>query len=175
MNDVQTRRMMDYSEYEKIAPRLREKSLQISRMMGMNDDDALDVAQDVLLKLWQMRHELSRFRSLDALVAVCTRHRAVDLYRRNAHSASLVEVNDDLLTDSFTPLAELEIAETSRWLHEKIRSLPDKEHMVLMMRQVEKREYGEIARLLGIEETSARVLLARARKKLLQQFNQHSQ
>ena len=44
-----------------------------------------------------------------------------------------------------------------------------------MMRQVEKREYGEIARLLGIEETSARVLLARARKKLLEQFNQHSQ
>ena len=95
MNDVQTRRMMDYSEYEKIAPRLREKSLQISRMMGMNDDDALDVAQDVLLKLWQMRHELSRFRSLDALVAVFTRHRAVDLYRRNAHSASLIEVNDE--------------------------------------------------------------------------------
>ena len=44
-----------------------------------------------------------------------------------------------------------------------------------MMRQVERREYCEIARLLGIEEASARVLLARARKKLLQQFKQYSQ
>ncbi|MGN0214208.1 MAG: RNA polymerase sigma factor [Muribaculaceae bacterium] len=167
--------MMNLKEYEQIAPRLREKSLQTSRLLGVDDDDALDLAQDVLLKLWQMRHELGRFRSLDALVVVCTRHRAVDLYRQKSRLASLADVDTSLLSDRFTPLDELELAETSSWLHKKIRSLPDKEHTVLIMRQVEKRDYSEIALLLGIEETSARVLLARARKKLLQQFKQHSQ
>jgi DNA-directed RNA polymerase specialized sigma24 family protein len=43
------------------------------------------------------------------------------------------------------------------------------------MRQVEHRSYDEIAALLGIEESSAKVLLSRARKWLLEQCSQREQ
>ena len=166
---------MDSKEFETIAPLLRAKSLQVSRKMGLAADDADDVAQDVLLKLWQMRSELGASHPPEALVVVATRHRAIDLFRAAKHIAyeDALDVTSRICQE--TPIDALEYAETDRWLRNKIRALPDKEHAVLMMRQVERREYCEIARLLGIEEASARVLLARARKKLLQQFKQYSQ
>ena len=62
MNDG--RNKMDYKEFEIIAPRLRSLSMQTSRMMGVSDDDADDIAQDVLLKIWMMRSDLQRFHSM---------------------------------------------------------------------------------------------------------------
>ena len=44
-----------------------------------------------------------------------------------------------------------------------------------MLRQVEGRSYEEIAALLGIEPTSARVILSRARKWLLKQYKEREQ
>lgn len=165
---------MDSIEFENIAARLRAKSLQISRMMGLSADDADDVAQDVLLKIWLIRHDLAPERSIDAIVAVATRHRAIDMFRQSKRTSAIDDVDISSVSDQFTPLNDLEYAETDKWLQEKIRSLPDSERTVLMMRQVQKREYSEIAAVIGIEETSARVLLSRARKKLLQQFKDYA-
>ena len=53
---------MDRSEFERMAPRLRERI--VSMVVGMSaeadSDMADDVAQDTLLKLWMMRDKLDR-------------------------------------------------------------------------------------------------------------------
>lgn len=165
---------MSDKEYENIASQLRAKSLQVSQRMGLSADDADDVAQEVLLKLWLMRAELDESHPVEALVVVATKNRAIDMFRTKTHLSDIPDLELMTLAGGSLPTDEIEYAETLSWLQEKMHSLPDKERAVLMMRQVEKREYSEIATLLGIEETSARVLLARARKKLLQQFKQYS-
>jgi len=43
---------------------------------------------------------------------------------------------------------------------------------VLQMRQVENMEFAEIARIIGTSETSARVILSRARAKVMEQLRQ---
>ena len=171
MNDG--RNKMDYKEFETIAPRLRSLSMQTSRMMGVNDDDADDIAQDVLLKIWMMRSDLRRFHSIEALTVVATKHVAIDMYRRRKNSLPITDDIDSILVDNNTPLRQIISDETIKWIEQRARALPDKEHTVLRLRQVEKREYSEIARLMGIEEASARVILSRARKHLLQQFNNY--
>ena len=59
---------MDRSEFERMAPRLRERI--VSMVVGMSaeadSDMADDVAQDTLLKLWMMRDKLDKYRSIDS-------------------------------------------------------------------------------------------------------------
>ena len=64
--------------------------------------------------------------------------------------------------------------EEERWIKQRMAELPPRQHTVLVMRQVEHRTYEEIASLLGIEASSAKVLLSRARKWLLEQCTMHN-
>ncbi|MGM9802943.1 MAG: RNA polymerase sigma factor [Muribaculaceae bacterium] len=166
---------MNSVEFENIAPAMRRLSLLVARRMGMSSDDADDIAQDVLIKLWTMRGELHRFKSLEALVTVSTKHLAIDMWRRSSRSEPLDEsITAELLDQTGSPHQQLEDVENSEWLLNRLSQSPSKEMMVLRMRQVEHREYSEIARLLAIGETSARSLLVRARKRLLEEIKKRN-
>lgn len=68
--------------------------------------------------------------------------------------------------------AQLECEENEQWIQTVVRSLPDKYRTVLHMRQVEQMEFIEIANIIGTTETSVRVILSRARAKMLEQLKQ---
>ena len=53
-----------------------------------------------------------------------------------------------------------------------VGALPDKYRAVLQMRQVEQMEFSEIAAVMGTTETSVRIILSRARAKLMEQIKQ---
>ena len=60
------------------------------------------------------------------------------------------------------------------WLEQCIKELPETEHTILYMRQVEKRTNEEIARLLDISVASVSTLLARARRHLLEKIKRRN-
>ena len=51
---------MTDSAFEQQARRLWQKAVDASRRYGASDAEAEDIAQDVMLRLWQMRAELER-------------------------------------------------------------------------------------------------------------------
>lgn len=160
---------MTEAHFKFIASQLRLKAFNTALAFGVDSSEAEDIAQDVMLKLWMMLDDLDRYRSLDSLVIVMTRHLAIDGRRRE----KVVTLTDNvrfILDESLSPQESLEVIENDEWLLNKLQSLPTKQYCVLFMRQVENRTYQEIARVLGIAETSARTLIARARKSLLEDF-----
>ena len=52
-------------------------------------------------------------------------------------------------------------------------TLPNTEHTLLYMRQVEQRSTEEMSRLLGLSPASVRTILSRARTRLLNDIRQH--
>ena len=70
------------SAFEQKARTWREKVLNVSRHYGAGEDMAEDIAQDVMLRLWQMHDELERFRSVEAIVTLMAKHTLRDLQRR---------------------------------------------------------------------------------------------
>ena len=74
---------MGEKEFQKKAVLLREKAVSTCLSCGADLMEAEDVAQDVLLRLWQLRDTLERYRSLEALVVVMARHKLVSLHRNN--------------------------------------------------------------------------------------------
>ncbi len=162
--------MMEKTEFEHLAPQLRDKALKTCLAMGIDTMTADDVAQDVMLKLWTMKEELSRYRSLQAVVCTMAKHIVIDGKRQKTTD----QLTDDMLVMSQlpSPHERLEVLEDDQWLRKRLDALPSKQHAVLRLRQVEHKSYEEIAKLAGIEVTSARTLVARARKALLEEFKQ---
>ena len=160
---------MQRHQFEHHAPAWRAMALAVSRSCGANAMEADDVAQDVLLKMWLMRNQIERYRSTDALVNVMARNMTIDVLRRNQGHRVNTMVQEPV-DSSGDPVQQLIGDEEERRILEMMRALPSSQHAVLVMRQVERRTYAEIASLLGISEASAKTLLSRARKNLLKKL-----
>ena len=162
---------MDRVAFEQQARTWRHKALSIALSYGAGRDEAEDIAQDVMLRLWQMHDELDHYESVDALAALMARH-----LLRNHQRRRQPETLDEAIVVSITtnPHDVLEIKEDEQWLSKRLQELPTTQRTLLYMRQVERRTHEEIARLLGIEITSVSTLLARARRTLLEDIKRRN-
>ena len=163
---------MERSAFEQMARTWREKAVSTCQRYGAGRDEAEDIAQDVMLHLWQMHDELERYRSVEAIVTLMAKHQLRNHQRRRTTAAL-----DEALVVSLTtsPHETLEIKEDEEWLAKKLAQLPTTQRTLLYMRQVERRSHEEIASLLGIEATSVSTLLARARRTLLEDIKRRNQ
>ena len=162
---------MDRIAFEHQVCTWRQKALSVSISCGAGIDEAEDIAQDVMLRLWQMHDELEQYRSIEAIVALMARHML-----RNHQRRKPLEVLDETMTVCLNsnPHDELEMREDDAWLTNKVQQLPTTQRTLLSMRQVERSSHEEIDQLLGIEPTSVSTLLARARRTLLEEIKQRN-
>ena len=162
---------MGEKEFESRAVELREKAIATCLSCGADAMQAEDVAQNVLLRLWQLRDTLDRYRSLEALVVVMARHNLASLHRNDNNNVPIMSVNPkQLKSQLITPDDSLISSQEVAWLNSAMQRLPSTQYAVLHMRQVECLSYDEIAYRLGIENSTARSLLSRARFKLLDEI-----
>jgi RNA polymerase sigma-70 factor (ECF subfamily) len=147
------------------------KAVKVCRSCGADSEEAEDIAQEVMLRLWQMHDVLEKYQSIEAIVTIAARHLLRDHQRRRTtetlNEATLISIGN-------SPQQTLEMIEDEQWLTEKLLQLPTTQRTLLYMRQVERRSHEEIARLLGIEKTSVSTLLARARRTLLEEIKQRN-
>jgi len=150
---------MTQEEYKEEARRLRPRLLQTARRY-LNEDDAEDTVQDVLLRLWQMVDTLRM--PIDALAQVLVRNFCVDRLRRQKPSLAL--------TASCEQVEETESDERIERVLEMIDTLPTLQQTILRLRHIEGMEMREIAELTGSSEVAIRKALSRARQTLKQQY-----
>ena len=162
---------MERSAFEQQARTWREKALSVSTSCGAGREEAEDIAQDVMLRLWQMHDELERFRSVEAIVTLMAKH-LLRNHQRRKPSEALDEAM--IVSLNINPHDELEMKEDDAWLMKRLEQLPTTQRTLLYMRQVERRSHEEIATLLGIETTSVSTLLARARRTLLEEIKRRN-
>ena len=164
---------MTQEEFEHLAVGLRLKAMAVCCGCGLGADDADDVAQDTLLRLWQVRGDIRDSAHAEALAVVAARRLAADVFRRRGRMVRGVggDVPGGVQPG---PDASLEAAEADGWLLDRLERLPPTEYRVLYMRQVERRSRGEIARIVGLAETSVSTLLARTRRRLLEEIKRRN-
>ena len=147
---------MTKDEYEIAMQRLRPELIaEATRYMG-NADEAEDMAQDALLKLWQMCDQLKS--PVDGLARVLVRNICLDSIRRRKPREGI---------ESLPPAAgsnEKEEHERIERMMAIVEDLPDAPQTILRLRHMEGMEMKDIARLLQMEETAVRKALSRARQ-----------
>ena len=159
---------MEEKEFIHIAKELRERAYVASQRMGADDALAEDVAQEVMLRLWQM-HESLEVKRLGNMASIMARNLTID-QRRSVHAVSIEEEHVSSFVDTSEPMQRLEESENEKWLRQKLKQLPRTQQTILHLRQVERLTHREIAERLGLQETSISTLLARARKSLLEEI-----
>ena len=160
---------MKNDAFEQQASRLRAVALKASTAAGADADTAQDIAQEAIIRLWQMRDD-PRLSNPDGYAATIARHLTLNHLRRNQPLP--IDEQRPVGQTSPSPLDLMVQREEEQWLQQRIRDLPPTQHAVLHMRQVELRTNSQIASLLGIKETSVSTLLGRARRQLLEEIRQ---
>ena len=161
---------MKTDAFEQQAARLRAVALEASAKAGADADTAQDIAQETMIRLWQMRDD-PRLCKPDGYAATIARHLTLNQLRIKQPLS--MDERHAAIQSSPSPLDIMIQREEEQWLQQRIRDLPPTQHAVLHMRQVEHRSSAQIAALLGIKETSVSTLLARARRQLLEEIRQY--
>ncbi len=154
---------MEIEEYkEKVLP-VRDKLYRYAYFLLKNEEDAKDVVQDVLLKIWDDRHK-REFDNVEAWAITLIKNRTMDKLRKKKKSYSKEK---DLLTlTDRAPTPEQQHATNQMYGHlqEQIQHLSEKQQNIFHLREIEGRSYQEISEELDLEISQVKVYLHRARK-----------
>lgn len=155
---------MTRDRFEDEARRLRPTLLRVAASITGNADDAADVAQETLLKLWYMRERLHSYSSIDAIARVIARNLSINVLRRQ-HPAESAELR---LADSIADDSTDE--ELSEELSKALAGLPGTEQIVLRMKHLDGMEVEEIAAVIQSTPGAVRTALCRARRRIRQLY-----
>ncbi len=137
-----------------------------ARIVG-DQGDAEDVAQEALLRIWTTLHRFRPGETLDAWIHRIVVNLALDcLRRRRARpvGARLVGVEGLPLADRAAgPDATLFARELEQALADATDELPPRQKAVFVLARVEQMETADVARVLGVTESTVRNTLFQAR------------
>ena len=153
--------------------------------MTKDREDALDVSQEVFIKLWQSLPSFRGECSIKSYLMKLTKNASLDLLRRRSHrqTESLTLENDkgeeiqlDIpdTSEEANPSDAYLKKEKIRKVREGIMKLDEEQRQIIVMRDMENMPYSEIAFALGIGEGTVKSRLHRARsalKKILEDGN----
>ncbi len=163
---------MTENQFISLVPRLRQVALTAAVGAGSDADGAEDVAQDTMIRLWQLLAALERVESPEALTATIARRLALNACRRQSSRLPLADALRQLAASVYAqPDVSLQHHENLEWLDSQMRRLPSVQQQVFYMRQIEHRSHDEIARIVGIAPKSVSTLLARARKAIYEELD----
>lgn len=128
--------------------------------------DADDAVQDAFLSAMQHLDSCSPAEKFRAWLLTIVRNRAFDLKRRGRVRAVEMLEEGTAHTRDPSPLEMTERSELNARLSEAIGTLTDTQREVLMMHDVEGWKHADIASLLGLAESTVRVHLLHARRRL---------
>ena len=160
---------MTIDAFNRQATQFRRLALQAAAAAGADADTAEDVAQETLLRLWQMRDD-PRLYNPEGYATVIARHLSQNQLRRKPP----LPLDERIAADATVPSPPVMMLqpEDDKWLRGRICNLPYTQHAILRLREVEHRSNSEIATILGIQPSSVNTLLARARRQLLKEIQQ---
>lgn len=160
---------MQIDEFRDKVITLSNRMLRFAGCFLKDEEDARDAVQDVLLKLWQKRENLSGVENIEAFTMQATRNLCLDriksrkLVRMNAEAEQKINKLAD-----FYDAAEWE--DTADHVKKLIGGLPEQQKSVIFLRDIEQMEFAEIAGITGMEPNAIRVSLSRARKQVREQL-----
>ena len=129
-----------------------------------NEEEAKDVVQEVFIRVWNGREQMSQVQNWEAWCMRITKNLSLDrirsISRKNTHS---MEDSFDIRNESLTPDQSTEADESMKQISQLIAGLPEKQRQVIHLRDIEGYSYNEICDIMEIDMNQVKVNLFRAR------------
>ena len=143
---------------------VRNKLYRFALKMLQHEEDAKDVVQEVLVRVWNKRGELDQVKSLEAWCMTITRNLSLDKLKSKHRKSGPFPEGFEVMEERKSPLENLELNDTMRRINEFILKLPEKQKQIIQLRDIEGFSYNEISEILDIDINQVKVNLFRARK-----------
>lgn len=147
---------------------LRDTLVRVAMSVVHDADDAEDVVQDTMLRMWARRDEWSAIRDMASYCTTMCHRLAQD--RMKMAGRRLTEPLDaeghERVSDTPSPQQMLAAAELQHTIEVAIACLPVVQRQILALRENDEMTYDEIADTLGISMSQVKVYLMRARQRL---------
>lgn len=157
---------MTSEEFEHMAIGLRPQLLHIAMNFCHDEDDAEDIVQEVMLRLWMRRDKLDH--DVTPLACQATRNMCIswwrkDQVRRVVPLAENLHVEESRQTDD-----QLIMDEQMRLFQQCIAQLCRSQQRLIRLKLFEGLDIQEIAAITGITPRSVSVMLSVAKQKLME-------
>lgn len=158
-------------DFETLALSLRPMIVRTARGIVGSGEEAEDIAQDTLLKLWSIRDSLDRYKSVEALVTVIARNLAINSVRLSGRTPSLpLEYLENAVAAELSPEEQMLIHEEQKQDEAVLAQLSESQQILIRLRHVDGYDNATIATMLGSSEGAIRTALSRARRRVAELF-----
>lgn len=165
---------MDEAMFRKVADRLRERLLNTATDYLRQREEAEDVVQDALIRVWQLRVRTDS--DMERLSFVIVRNLCIDRLRRRKQTVDIADgalppqAIQSLSSPDFTNSAEENNTSRYRRVISLIDTLPPVQQTAMRLRHIQGMDYADIAALLHTSPQNVRQAVSRARRSILKRY-----
>lgn len=166
---------MTLTEFELLASQLRPTVVCVGKRFFNSNDDAEDVAQETLIRLWKYAERMDRDHLKEALAIKVAKNVCIDIYRKRhalgqagIASVATTALGSDAMEQS--PHEQLVAKEMERTMAHIVNNLPPRERSLFEMKQTEGLSNDEISMCTGIPKASVKAMVSAARRKVFEKL-----
>jgi RNA polymerase sigma-70 factor (ECF subfamily) len=169
---VRRARAGEFGAFEQLFERHRALVYRFAYQMMGRRDDAEDVVQEAFVRAYQNLHRYrdeAKFTTwlLRIVTNLCTDQARMSQRRTALEQQEAVGALDWMtIGDTDDPVQNLEEDRRKKAIKRALNALPDHHRTVVILRDIEEREYPEIASILGCTIGGAKLRVLRARRAL---------
>ena len=130
-----------------------------------NEEEAKDVVQEVLIKLWETRSELEKVNNIEAWCMTLTRNKSLDALKRagRKRNEKLEIHHEPAHATNHSPLQVVTEKESVENVKKIADELPEKQKTAFTLREIQGYSYLEICDIMEISMSQVKVNIFRAR------------
>ena len=145
---------------------LKNIMYRLALRITLNSQEAEDIVQDVIIKLWKQQSGGTHIDNLEAYTLRMVRNLALDRQRMKVNQTESIDGMDFSGTSSVEDSIEQD--ERISRIRQAMAQLPEKQRIAMQLRDFEGRSYKEIADIMEITEDQVKVNIFRARQTIRQ-------
>jgi RNA polymerase sigma-70 factor (ECF subfamily) len=163
---------MDLQMFQNTILPIKDKLFRFALRIVGNPMEAEDVVQEVFIKVWKGRNQLSEIQNLEAWCMSVTRNLSIDKVRSKFRRETDLPEGADWTDPNISPHKSAELTDAVSRVKSLMAALPDAQRQVMELRDIEEMTYQEIADTLELSMEQVKVYLHRARKSIREQLIQ---
>ena len=153
---------------------LKDALYRLALRITLSHEEAQDIVQDTLIKVWDKRESWNEIESIEAFSITICRNIALDRIKKHDNlNDSLEERQTESPDTSSTPFEDTLQQDRIELVRNLVNALPEKQRSCMQLRDFEGKPYKEIAKILGISEEQVKVNIFRARQTVKERFQKY--
>ena len=160
---------MNQTEFLEIVLPFKDKVFRLAKRLLVSSDEAEDATQELHFKLWKNKSKIETYDNVEAYAMMMTKNYCLDQLK-SKRASNLKLVHSNYQDESSSLQNNIEYKDSANIIKRMMNDLPEKQRMIVQLRDIENYDYEEIGKILNMEPTAIRVALSRARKTLRKKF-----